>query len=70
MVGIHYHLNNENERDDYSFDLNLYDDADLLARFDSVSVNKTIFFTREEAEQKVNAIKKSMNRKVTYYGKL
>lgn len=63
LVGIHYHLNNENERDDYSFDLNLYDDTDLLARFDSVSVNKIIFFTREEAEQKVNAINESMNKK-------
>ncbi len=63
LVGIHYHLNNDNERDDYSFDLNLYDDTDLLARFDSVSVNKIIFFTREEAEQKVNAINESMNRK-------
>lgn len=64
LVSIHYHLNNENERDNYSFDLKLYDDADLIARFDSVRVNKTIFFTREEAEQKVNAIK-SMNRKRT-----
>lgn len=35
----------------------------MLARFDSVSVNKIIFFTREEAEQKVNAINESMNRK-------
>ena len=65
LVCIHYHLNNENERDDYSFDLKLYDDADLIARFDSVRINKTIFFTREKAEQKVNAIKESMNRKRT-----
>ena len=63
LIGVHYHLNDGNKQDDYSFDLNLYDDTDLIARFDSVSVNKTIFFTREKAEQKVNAIKESMNRK-------
>lgn len=63
LIGVHYHLNDGNKQDDYSFDLNLYDDTDLIARFDSVSINKTIFFTKEEAEQKADAIKESMNRK-------
>lgn len=44
----------------YSFDLELYGDKEYLSRFDSSDINKTVFFTREEAEQKANSIRESI----------
>lgn len=53
----------DDSKRNYSFDLELCGDKEYLSRFDSSDINKTVFFTREEAEQKASAINESMARK-------
>lgn len=64
LNGIRFNCDDEVKDDskrDYSFELELYGNKDLLSSFDSKDINKTVFFTKEEAEKRAEVIKNQID---------